>query len=360
MNKLKNILNSLKFPVISIVIGMLVGGIVILLSGEDPVEAISTIFYRGFFTDTGIASTLNRATPIIYCGVAAALAWGTGYSSMGAQGQMILGALTTAIVASVFKGPALLGIVVSLAAGAIVGMLYSLLAAFISAKFNAYLLVVTLMMNYIADYAANYLTTYTFRDPNAVDNLAVQTAKITDYTLPRILSDYNVHVGFILAIIVVAAVYFLVNKTSFGYKMRMNGLNPEFARYGGVKANKTMYIVLMLAGAIAGFGGGVEVLGSRFRYVDQMITSPGYSWSGIVASLMSNYNMIGTLFSSIFLAGLNTGGSAIEISMNLASEITIIITSVITMLVTCKFVFHTARKKKSLPNVKKKKEASSL
>ena len=118
----------------------------------------------------------------------------------------------------------------------------------------------------------------------------------------------------------------------------MGGLNNRFAEYGGVNSLKTMYLTLALSGALAGLGGAVEVLGSRYRYIDKMITSPSYAWSGITASLMSSNNPIGVLISSVFLAGLTTGGSSIELRMSIPSEITSIITGVLTMFVTAKFV----------------------
>ena len=115
-------------------------------------------------------------------------------------------------------------------------------------------------------------------------------------------------------------------------------LSLHCAQYGGIKAKKTMYISLFISGCIAGLGGACEVLGTKYRYIDTMITSPGYSWSGITASLMSNYNIIGVLFSSIFLAGITVGGSSIELLLGIPSELTQIIQGVITILVTAKLV----------------------
>lgn len=341
MNKVRDMLKPLKslgYPLLAILMGLLVGGIIMAVTGNNPVQGILGLIKGGFFSRYSIASTLTRATPIIFAGVSAALAWGSGYSSMGAQGQMIIGAITAAIVAPLINGPAWLVIVITLLASMVAGALYSLLSAFVSARFDAYLLIITLMFNYVADYFASYLTNYVFLDPYALDKLAIQTQKIENGILPRIFSKYTTHYGFIIALVCVAVAYFIVNRTSFGYKARMTGLNANFAQYGGIKAKKTMYSVLLISGAIAGLGGACEVLGTKFRYVDKMITSPGYSWSGITASLMSNYNIIGVLLSAIFLAGITVGGSVIELSMNIPSEITAIIQGIITMLATARIV----------------------
>jgi len=340
--------SSIVSSLIAIVVGLIVGGIIMAISGYDPVAGVLELLKGGYLTPYAVASTLTRATPIIFAGLSAALAWGSGYSSMGAQGQMIIGAITAAIVAPKLSAlPAVLAVIITIIASMITGALYSLLSAFISAKYDAYLLIVTLMFNYIADYFASYLTNYVYLDPLALDKLAIQTVKIENSVLPRLVSKYTTHYGFIISLIVVAIVYFVVNKTSFGYKIRMGGLNANFAEYGGIDSRKTMYKALLLSGAIAGLGGACEVLGTKFRYVDKMITSPGYSWSGITASLMSNYNIIGVLLSSIFLAGIAIGGAAIELTMNIPSEITQIIQGVITMMVTAKFVFNFYRNKKN-------------
>ncbi len=339
--KIKKYLSSLKplvYPLIAIAVGLFAGGIIMAITGHNPVEGILGLIKGGFFSPYSLASTLTRGTPVIFAAVSAALAWGSGYSSMGAQGQMIIGAITAAIVAPRIPGPGWLVVILTLLAAMAAGAFYSLMSAWVSARFDAYLLVITLMFNYVADYFASYLTNYVFLDPYALDKLAIQTQKIENGTLPRILSRYTTHYGFIIALICVALVYFIVNRTSFGYKTRMTGLNPNFAEYGGIKAKRTMYLVLLLSGAIAGLGGACEVLGTKFRYMDKMITSPGYSWSGITASLMSGYNIIGCLFSAIFLAGITVGGSVVELSMNIPSEITAIIQGVITMLATARFV----------------------
>ncbi|MBQ1533431.1 MAG: ABC transporter permease [Erysipelotrichaceae bacterium] len=343
MNKIGN--SSILFSLMAILAGLLVGGIIMAITGQNPVEGILGLLKGGYLTSYAIASTLTRATPIIFAGLSAALAWGSGYSSMGAQGQMIIGAITAAIVAPRLGFlPPFLAVIITLILSMIAGALYSLISAHISAKYDAYLLIVTLMLNYLADYLASYLTNYVFLDPVALDKLAIQTVKIEGSILPRIFPRYTMHYGFVIALIAVALTAFIINKTSFGYKARMGGLNAGFAEYGGIDSRKTMYMVLLLSGALAGLGGACEVLGTKFRYVDKMITSPGYSWSGITASLMSNYNIVGVLFSSIFLSGIAIGGSTIELSMNIPSEITQIIQGVITMLVTAKFVIRWHRK----------------
>lgn len=345
-------LKSLKLPLISIAIGLFIGSIIIALSGFNPFDAISGLITGGFGTTYALTTTLTRATPIIFAGLAGALAWGSGYPSLGAAGQMVIGALVTSIVAVSCPGPDFAVLIVSLLSGILAGMLYSLISIWVTQRFQLYLLIITLMMNYIADYIGSYFASYIVKDPNGLDSSAIQTELIQGSILPKLIQGYTVHWGFILAIVVTLLIFFIMKKTTFGYKAKMGGLNPLFAEYGGIKSTRMMYYVLLLSGALAGLGGACEVLGTRYRFVDGMITSPGYAWSGIIASLMSSNHPIGIFVSAIFLAGLTTGGSSIERSMGVPSEVTIIIQGIITLLITAKFVIKYKKKKGQQQEVK--------
>ena len=347
-NKFSKICEPLKHPLQAIVVGLLIGGVIIAFSGFNPFEAIIGMFKGGFGSAYYLTTTLTRSVPIIFAGLAGALAWGSGYSSLGAAGQMVLGAFTSAVVAVICPGPTVFVVTMSLLSGALVGVLYSLISAYVSERFKLDLLIITLMMNYIADYIASYFTTYVVKDPLGLDSSAIQTQKLTDNILPKMFKGYSLHLGFVIAVICVLVILFIMKKTSFGYKAKMGGLNPNFANYGGINSTKMMYYVLMLSGALAGVGGACEVLGTRYRYVDSMITSPGYAWTGIIASLMSSNHPVGILVSSIFLAGLTTGGSTIERSMGVPSEVTTIIQGIITLLITAKFAVKWYKKKQNI------------
>lgn len=347
-SKFANLYKSLKHPIQAIVLGLILGGIIIAISGFNPFEAIFGMFKGGFGSAYYLTTTLTRSVPIIFAGLAGALAWGSGYSSLGAAGQMVLGAFASAVVAAICPGPPVFVVSMALIAGTLVGVLYSLVSAFVSERFKLDLLIITLMLNYVADYIASYFTTYVVKDPLAVDSSAIQTQKLTDNILPKMFEGYSLHFGFLIAIISVLLIFFIMKKTSFGYKAKMGGLNSNFANYGGINSTKMMYYVLMLSGALAGLGGACEVLGSRYRYVDAMITSPGYAWTGIIASLISSNHPIGILVSAIFLAGITTGGSTIERSMGVPSEVTTIIQGIITLLITAKFAVRWYKKNKEI------------
>lgn len=341
--KVKHVVEAFKLPLIAVMIGLFCGGIIIFASNINPVEAIIGLLRGGYGSTYLMFSTLSRATPIIIAGLSAAFVWGSGYESMGMGGQMTMGALTAAITAIYCPGPDFLIAVVSLAAGALAGVVFSIVPTWLFQKFQVSLLIVTLMMNYVADYLSSYFTTYIFKDPTAADSSAIQTQEITA-VLPKILENYSLHAGFLIAVGCVLLMHFIMNRTVFGYQARIGGLNAKFADYGGINSAKMTYLVLSLSAALAGLAGAIEVLGAKHRFVDQMITSPGYAWSGITASIMANYNPVGTLIGSVFLAGLTTGGSYIERNMGVPSEVSSVIQGVITMLVTIKIVIRFRKK----------------
>lgn len=335
--KIQGMINALKLPVLAIAAGLFCGGVIIACSGINPFLAILGLLKGGYGSTYLVYTTLSRATPIMIAGLASALVWGSGYQSMGMGGQMTMGALTAAIVGTVCPGPDAVVILVSLMSGALAGAIYSLAPSWLGHKFQVSLLISTLMMNYVADYLSSYFTTYIFKDPHGADSSAVQTALIRA-ALPRFTEKYSLHAGFLIAVLFVLLMYNIMNRTIFGYQARIGGLNPRFADYGGINSTRMMYQILTLSAALAGMAGAIEVLGTKHRFVDQMITSPGYAWSGITASIMANYNPAGILISSVFLAGLTTGGSYIERNMGVPSEVSAVIQGVITMLVTIRLV----------------------
>lgn len=345
-NSLHGKMKSLALPMLAIALGFLIGGLVIALSGYNPFSAICGILAGGFGSGYYLSATLTRATPIIFAGLAAALAWGSGHPSMGAAGQMALGALAAAITAIYCPGPPVVVCLVSMAVGAGVGMLVALFSAYICDRFELWLLIVTLMLNYVCENICSYLTTYVYKDPQAVDASAIQTQQIKEGILPRLFEGYSLHAGFLLAVLAVCLIAFIMRRTSFGYKARMGGLNPHFADYGGISSRNMMFLIMMLSGALAGLGGACEVLGTRYRYVDSMIASPGYAWTGVITTLMAGHDPIGVLFGSIFMAGISTGGSAIERSMGLSADIVSIISGTITLLVTAKFTLKLKKRTK--------------
>lgn len=345
-----SIVDALGQPVVAVGISLLLSAIVIMICGENVLTAYGTMVRGAFGNGFYLSSTLSRATPIIMGGLAVCIAWRSGYEAMGGEGQMIFGALSAALVAYYLPIPGIPRILLAMLAAIVVGALYSILSGWLFEKFEVTFIISTLMMNYIANNISSFMTNFVVKDPSALDINSIQTGKIVaEARIGKIVSgnpNFTLHWGFIFALIAVVVVYILFSKTSFGYKSRMGGLNPRFALYGGINARRMLYIVLILSGAMAGLGGAFEVLGSKYRYVDQMIFNTGYAWSGMVAALLANFNPIGTAFASILLAGLSTGGSAMQRSTSIPVEVCNMIEGIIMLLMSVRLIriSHKSRK----------------
>ena len=348
-------IDTLSQPLVAVLISLVLGAAVIMLCGENVFTAYGAMIRGAFGNSFYLNDTLKRATPIIMGGLAVCVAWRSGYEAMGGEGQMILGAFVAALVGFYAPLPGVLRILAAMIAAIVVGSLYSILSGWLYEKFEVTFIISTLMLNYIANYFASYMTNYVVKDPTALDVNAIQTAKIdAAYRLPAIVKG-SVHWGFIFALIAVVVIYILFKKTTFGYKSRMGGLNARFALYGGVNARWMLYIVLILSGALAGLGGAFEVLGSKYRYIDQMIFSTGYAWSGMVAALLANCNPIGTAVASILLSGLSTGGSAMQRSTIIPVEVCNMIEGIIMLLMSVRLLRIAQKNQK---NRKAKKEGA--
>ena len=334
------VLDAVTQPLIAVLISFLLGAVVILVIGKNPLLAYGEMIRGAFGKQVYLMNTLKRATPIIMGGLAVCIAWRSGYEAMGGEGQMILGAMAAALVGYYFHVPAILRIPAALLAAAAAGALYSMLSGWLYERFDVTFVISTLMMNYIANYFAAYLCNYPLRDPeaNVYQMQNAQTGKLGPEAILQPIAKGWVHWGFVLALLAVAATWFLFKKTSFGYKSRMGGLNPRFALYGGINARRMLYLVMILSGLMAGLGGAFEAMGSKSRYVDQMIFSTGYAWTGMVAALLANMNPLGTLLASILLAGLAVGGSTMMLNMSIPLEVCNIIEGIITLFMSVKLI----------------------
>lgn len=338
---------ALRQPLVATVFGLLVGAVVILACGQNPITVYIEMFDKSFFKSYYLFSTLTRATPIIICAMATGMAWRAGYINIGVEGQMVTGTFVATACALYIPGPPVAVALLSFIIGMVAGALYALLPAVLNWKFQVSMVITTLMLNYVANYIASYFVTYPMKDPSG-DGLALQTLQLNEAMwLPRLSSTSTFNAGFLVAVAVMLVMVFITKKTVFGYESKMGGYNPSFARYGGTKQVKVMLITMALSGGIASLAGTVEVFGLKYRYADGMLSSTNYAWTGLMAALIADLNPVGMFFVAIFLSGLQTGGSAIQRSLGIPLEIATIIQCCITLFVSVKLVFRQVKKKKA-------------
>jgi general nucleoside transport system permease protein len=331
---------SLAQPLLAVLIGILTGALAISFIGESVWDTYKVMWNGAFGSFYFVTATLARATPIIFIGVGLALAFRAGVFNLGAEGQMVLGAVAAALAALFIPGPGIVKILSALAAGILAGGLWALLAAWMEARFKIQLLISTLLLNYVAVLFAGYLVAQPFQDKTGSAALA-QTSMLGQAAwLPKLFPGMSLHFGFIMAIICAIILYIILRFTSAGYEVRMLGHNPFFAEYGGINKTKVLFVSMFFSGGIAGLAGTAEVLGSQYRYVEGALTVPGYAWTGLMAALLANSNPLGTAFAAILLAALQTGAMGMERNTEVPLEIASVIQGVLILFISAKFTFN--------------------
>jgi ABC-type uncharacterized transport system permease subunit len=273
-------------------------------------------------------ATLSRFSLLLGLAISVLISFRAGLLNIGAEGQLVLGGLTAAMVGVYLPAPPLVVAICALMAAMIVGSGWALLAGVIERMTNVPLLIGSLLLNYPAAYIASYFVSHPFRDVNSG---ATQSFRIMDgAALPRFtgtILDYG-----ILLIGATALIVIVLERTSvFGYRVRMQGYSTPFARASGFPTKKLYYQTLMISGAIAGMTGFVAVFGMNQRYIDGMLTAPLYAWTAIAAVLMAALIPWVTPITAFFFAALATGAIGMERSVGIPREVGQIIQAVIVL-----------------------------
>lgn len=346
MNKIKAWSAPLVQPLAAMGIGLLVGALAIALIGESVIGTYAEMWKGAFGSFYFFTNTLTRAIPILFIGLGLSLAFRAGFFNLGAEGQMVLGAIAAALTALYFPGPGIVKLAAALIVGIVVGGLWSAFAGWLDARFKVNLLITTLLMNYIATLFAGYLAAKPFKD-TAGSAALPQTAMIEKGAwLPKLFADSSLHAGVILAVIATIVLFWLMRNTVFGYEVNMIGSNSQFAAYGGVRRIPMVLATMFVSGGFAGLAGAVEVLGMQYRFLDGALTTPNYAWTGLMAALLANSNPLGTAFAAILLAALQTGAMGVERNTEVPLEIASVIQAVIVIFVSAKLSYSFLKRRK--------------
>lgn len=319
--KLKEVGLNFFISAISLVMAIVVGAVVILFLGSNPLDAYGALLKGAFGTPTAVTITLTKSVPMILTGLAVALAFKCTVLNIGAEGQLLVGAMAAAIVGVSFNLPAILHIPLTLLASMAAGMLWAFVPALLKQKRNVHVVISTIMFNYIGQYLVQYLILGPFKG----DAAAAATNKIAPTAmLPKLLpTPYVLNLGLIIAIAAIFAVYILINRTSLGYEMRAVGLNKDAAFTNGINVERSMFFALIFSGALAGLAGGIEVTGSLGKIVNGF--SPGYGFNGIPVALMARNNPFAIFFSALLMGAMRNGSLMMQSSVGVSKNMVDII-----------------------------------
>jgi simple sugar transport system permease protein len=351
-------------PLVAILAAFLVGAVILLLQGVNPLEAYGQMFVGAFGSKNGLSDTLVKAIPLMLGGLGIAISFRGGVINIGAEGQLIVGALLTTYLGVQFgeQLPGAVAIVMGLLGGALMGGIWGAIPGFLKARLGVNEILSTIMMNQIAIQIAFYLLRRPMIDPAelaAGTNIphSARLPKVMD--MPRftdlgqllgltksaeelglrgyvaelygvLVEPSRLHSGLIFAVIMAFLVYIFLWRTTIGYQIRAVGLNPHASRYAGMNVPRTMVLSMALSGMFAGLAGAVEILGLHHRMFEPTAVSAGYGFSGIVAALFGKLHPLGIIPSSILFGGLLVGGDKMQRAMQIPQ---VLITAILGLVV---------------------------
>lgn len=339
-NRILKYLNkgNLMFTIISIIIGFVIGAGILWASGFNPVEAYK-IMVKGIFSRPSyIAWTIIRATPIIITGLSVAFAFKTGLFNIGAEGQFIIGAIVAAIVGYVVELPTILHIPLVFLTAIIAAGLWGGIAGFLKAKYGVHEVIATIMLNWIALYLNNYIVrmeslkratsqrTHAIQDTASIAILEQwkKTAEGRDFMANSgFWGDFlrsPINWGFLVAIILAIVIWYVLNKTTLGYELKAVGYNPHAAEYGGIHVAKSMFISMVISGALAGAAGALHVMGSS-KSIASLAAMEGYGFDGIAVALIGGNTSVGAILAGLLFSGIQYGGGKIQPTLGAPSEV---------------------------------------
>ncbi len=300
-------------PIGAVVISLLIGAFMTKLAGGDPAMALDALLLDPFRSKQGLSEIFVKTTPILLAALGVTIAFIAQFWNIGAEGQFLLGAITSAGLAFLVPGlPAIIMLPLMLIAGFAGGALWGVIPAILKARWGTNEVVTTLMMNHIAILLLEYLVAGPWRDPDLLFPWSAQL--VVAAQLPH-LPGRRLHLGLVIAIIATVVVFVLLRKTILGYEIRVLGANPIAARWTGINITRRLIIVMILSGGLAGIAGMSEVSGVYYRLKSG--ASLGYGFTAITVALLGRLNPFGVALAAILIATLSIGGQYMQRSLSI-------------------------------------------
>ena len=323
--------DAVKFSLLSILLGLLVGAIVLVISGNSPIKAYGAMIEGIFGKPKYIAWTIIKATPYILTGLSIAFAFKTGLFNIGAEGQFIIGALVATLVGYSVQLPAIIHIPLTIILAGLAGGLWGSIAGFLKSKFGINEVIATIMLNWIAFYLSNFMVSNSFisvENSEASVNIQESASIGIDWLKGLVGPATSVNWGIIISIILVFVIWFVLTKTTLGFELRAVGHNKDAAEYAGIDVGKSILKSMAIAGLLAGVAGAIQVMGVTHN-ITVLAAQEGYGFDGIAVALIANSNPIGVIFSGLLFGAFKYGGIKMQ-SVGAPSEvINIVIGSIV-------------------------------
>ncbi len=337
-DKKKKGTSALSITMISIGMGIVLGGIILAVAGYSPFRAYWVIIAGIFGRLRYVSYSIIKATPLIITGLSVAFAFRTGLFNIGAEGQFIVGALAAVLVGVFIPLPFILHVPLVFLAGTAAGMLWGGLSGGLKARFGVNEVISTIMLNWVALYLNNYLikrpflhrpaseASYKILDSARIDllpNWKVSEAGLAFRKTNPVLGDLlrsEINLGIIIALGLAFLVWFIIHRTTLGYELRSVGLNPSAAEYGGINVKRSMVTSMGIAGGLAGAAGAIQVMGVT-QDVTVLAAMEGFGFDGIAVALIGANTPLGCVLAGLLFGALKYGGIKIQPALGAPKEI---------------------------------------
>ncbi len=323
MEKLKQKLQTALVPILSILLAFIIGGIIMAILGANPFTAVKYLFKGAFGAKANIGTTLAKATPLMFTSLCACFAYKCGVFNLGGEGQFLMGSVASFVVAYLTGVKGFFGILLCLIVGALAGGLWAVIPGILKIARGQNEMIISIMLNYVATLFMGVIYTSWIRDGDVPQTPAVDEL----VRLPRVFSHMRFTWGFFIAIAVGLLLYYVLFWTSGGLKLRAVGNNMTASRFNGIPVKRMILLSFTVSGAIAGLGGGAELLGTQFRLINGF--GAGYGFDGVAMALIGQLHPIATLLVSLFFAILRVGSTTMQAATGVPTSVSDIIQALV-------------------------------
>jgi general nucleoside transport system permease protein len=324
---------TLLYPLGAVAATLVITSLLVLVAGASPFSVFYLVAKGAAGSQFALLETLTRSTPLIFTGLAVAVAFRARLWNIGAEAQLYVGGIVTVVLGTgALPLPAFLLIPIIMVVAMAGGALMLLGPAVLKTRFGVDEVVTTLLLNFIVLLFVSMLLEGPLKDPMGLG--WPQSSKvIAEAQLPRIIQGKRLHYGFVIAIVSALLVWVIMKKTTLGYEMRAVGHNPQAAGFAGIPVNRVLMKTALLSGGLAALAGFSEVSGLKGNLTLDL--SPGYGYSGIVVAMLAMLNPVGVVVSAIFVAGIFVGADAMSRAAQVPSYIAdvMVATALLTMVV---------------------------
>jgi general nucleoside transport system permease protein len=334
-SRMKNILT----PIIAVFLGVLVGTIIMIVSGYNAVAAYQALWNGAFGDIYFIGEVIRQVIPYILAGLAVAFAFKTGLFNIGVEGQLLVGWVAAVWVGVSFELPKIIHLPLAVLAAGVAGALWAFIPGYLKARFRVHEVIVTIMLNHTALYITNQIIRSVLSDGKERTDMIAESASLRSAFLEGITDYSRMHWGITIAIICAIIMWFILEKTTTGFELRAVGFNEHASQYAGMNVKRNIILSMVISGVFAGLAGAMEGLGT-FGYMAVKGGFTGVGFDGIAVALLGGNTAIGVVLAALLFGSLKVGALNMPLEAGVPNELVDIIIALIIIFVASSYIIR--------------------